>query len=642
MSRFEEVGEQTDLKKGIDYYRDALTICGPGALISIGHGLFRSFSSTSSVAELDEGIGYYREVVSILPDGHRHQLHKFEFLGQRRDLEEALDLARRNLASRRPGDASRPSAFALSASILIQRFHYFMISIVDDLSQALDFRQETLELCPAGHLKCSSYTFDLASAMLTVYTWLFRDPEHLEAAILNHTLALSLRPQGHSDQAVSLQGLAAAYSARFKHFGRIDDLEAANSPLREAPSLCRAARHFTRLNDLALDLTTRFDQTGEIADIEETIALFTEAKGSIPPTVSAQSRLDLHLAIVCLRQHDVQPNSGTLATGFRFFEAGFYHPSTKPWTAPTRWWNGPRLHVAYSRALEMMDQTVAMTPTADMQHQAFAAAPDGLRAIAMEAAAVAIADGQLESAVELLEQGRAILWTRMRGYRPSLDRLHDTDDAPAMRFEKVSKQLEVLAVSPSEAPGDNTERWLDFDAKMKTMRVLQEEREEMPVPFKALPEAARGGPIIMVNEEGSPTFVPLPGLTLEGLRELNEQFLIRQRLPTARRGTTVAEHCAGAAGSTAAGDEGTPDEAIHLAAAMQFAGFRSVVGTLREMADQDGPFVAREFYGHVFREGSTSADFTDAAVALHGAVRALRKKDPQSVSRWIDEDFVSV
>jgi hypothetical protein len=93
---------------------------------------------------------------------------------------------------------------------------------------------------------------------------------------------------------------------------------------------------------------------------------------------------------------------------------------------------------------------------------------------------------------------------------------------------------------------------------------------------------------------------------------------------------------------SSAADEGTPDEAIHVAAAMQLAGFRSVVGTLWEMVDQDGPFVAREFYGHVFREGSTSADFTDAAVALHGAVRALRKKDPQSVSRWIDEDLVSI
>ncbi|KAJ7880289.1 hypothetical protein B0H14DRAFT_3434546 [Mycena olivaceomarginata] len=345
--------------------------------------------------------------------------------------------------------------------------------------RALDFRQEALELRPASHLK-----------------------QHLEAAILNHTLALSLRPEGHSDRAVSLQGLAAAYSTRFKHFWKL-----------------RIAR-FVKRHPSA---------ERPIADIEETIALFTKAKGSIPPTVPAQSRLDLHLAIVYLKQHDVQPNSGTLATGFRFFEAGFYYPSTKPWTV-AHTWNGPRL-------------------------RAFAAAPDGLRTIAMEAAAVAIADGQFELAVELLEQGRAILWTRMRRYRPSRDRLHDTDDALAMRFEKVSKQLEVLAVSPSEAPGDNTERRLDFDAKMKTMRVLQEEREEMA----QIPRA-------------------------------DFAFL--------------------AASSTAAGDEGTPDEAIHLAAAMQFAGFRSVVGTLWEMADQDGPFVAREFYGHVFREGSTSADFT--------------------------------
>ncbi|KAF7356825.1 hypothetical protein MVEN_01018000 [Mycena venus] len=59
--------------------------------------------------------------------------------------------------------------------------------------------------------------------------------------------------------------------------------------------------------------------------------------------------------------------------------------------------------------------------------------------------------------------------------------------------------------------------------------------------------------------------------------------------------------------STATGDAGTSDEAIHLAA-MQFAGFRSVVGTLWEMADQDGPFVAREFYSHLFRDGTEKAD----------------------------------
>lgn len=42
------------------------------------------------------------------------------------------------------------------------------------------------------------------------------------------------------------------------------------------------------------------------------------------------------------------------------------------------------------------------------------------------------------------------------------------------------------------------------------------------------------------------------------------------------------------------------DEVIHLAAAMQFCGFRSVVGTMWEMADRDGPDLVKDFYSYVF------------------------------------------
>jgi CHAT domain-containing protein len=49
--------------------------------------------------------------------------------------------------------------------------------------------------------------------------------------------------------------------------------------------------------------------------------------------------------------------------------------------------------------------------------------------------------------------------------------------------------------------------------------------------------------------------------------------------------------------NSARGDpHGTHDEGLHLAAAMQYRGFRSVVGTLWPMADDDGPDVARDFY----------------------------------------------
>ena len=72
-----------------------------------------------------------------------------------------------------------------------------------------------------------------------------------------------------------------------------------------------------------------------------------------------------------------------------------------------------------------------------------------------------------------------------------------------------------------------------------------------------------------------------------------------------------------------------PDEAIHFAAALQFCGFRSVVGTLWAMTDVDGPDVAEDFYAYMFREGSVSA------MALNHATREMRKRRIP-MDRWIN------
>jgi CHAT domain-containing protein len=47
-------------------------------------------------------------------------------------------------------------------------------------------------------------------------------------------------------------------------------------------------------------------------------------------------------------------------------------------------------------------------------------------------------------------------------------------------------------------------------------------------------------------------------------------------------------------------DESIADEGLHLAVAMQYCGFRSVVGTMWAVADTDGQFLAENFYKQVF------------------------------------------
>lgn len=87
--------------------------------------------------------------------------------------------------------------------------------------------------------------------------------------------------------------------------------------------------------------------------------------------------------------------------------------------------------------------------------------------------------------------------------------------------------------------------------------------------------------------------------------------------------------------NTATGDfDKTPDEFIHLAAAMQFCGFRSVISTLWPMRDEDGPTATERFYAHMFRqEGVTK--FTDSAEALHEAAALLRERGVP-IDCWIN------
>ena len=107
--------------------------------------------------------------------------------------------------------------------------------------------------------------------------------------------------------------------------------------------------------------------------------------------------------------------------------------------------------------------------------------------------------------------------------------------------------------------------------------------------------------------------------------------VVRSQLPHAEFAFLAACHTAELT------DESPADEVLHLAAAMQFCGFRSVVGTMWAMADADGPALAGDFYKSVFsgrREGVHHYERT--AEALRDAVVKLRTKRGVTLERWVN------
>ncbi|KAJ7167386.1 CHAT domain-containing protein [Mycena crocata] len=91
---------------------------------------------------------------------------------------------------------------------------------------------------------------------------------------------------------------------------------------------------------------------------------------------------------------------------------------------------------------------------------------------------------------------------------------------------------------------------------------------------------------------------------------------------------------------TAKGDQNMPDEAMHLAATLLFAGFRGVIATMWTMMDADGPKIADVFYQQLFKDCNLAAnppvvpDVTKAAEALHFAVCKLRDEGVE-FKQWV-------
>ncbi|KAG2342356.1 hypothetical protein BDR05DRAFT_990471 [Suillus weaverae] len=79
---------------------------------------------------------------------------------------------------------------------------------------------------------------------------------------------------------------------------------------------------------------------------------------------------------------------------------------------------------------------------------------------------------------------------------------------------------------------------------------------------------------------------------------------------------------------TAVVDEKTPDEGIHLAAGLQFSGFKSVIATLWEVDDAVAKHVVKAFYENMFDDGVGVMDCTKAAWALNRATHAVKTEVP--------------
>ncbi|KAG1883936.1 hypothetical protein F4604DRAFT_1919732 [Suillus subluteus] len=158
--------------------------------------------------------------------------------------------------------------------------------------------------------------------------------------------------------------------------------------------------------------------------------------------------------------------------------------------------------------MQILDAYMSMTASVSSRHNIM---KDFSNTLAVDAASCALRSGDMCHAVELLEQGRTIIWTQMTRLRTPLDSLQTRGDHTATLMKEFGDLSSLLDKSPANYLEATTrinveaeETWYrrlvkDWNGVVEEIRKIEGfSRFLLPPLFSDLQDAAHDGPIILL------------------------------------------------------------------------------------------------------------------------------------------------
>ncbi|KAH9047494.1 CHAT domain-containing protein [Lactarius deliciosus] len=349
--------------------------------------------------------------------------------------------------------------------------------------------------------------------------------QHLEELLSN-------TPPGTPHHTGFLRDLEERYKSKYYHTNDISDIEQSIKYSR----LSLDATHFhdqwraIPLASLRSVLLLAFEKTSKIKYLDESITVGYD-------TLELKSARGLHFRAIQTLVSSLLTRGGLLRSREDGLEAirlmsmavdDQYVGETDrfqlscEWAILARFIGHPTTLTAYKTAMSLVQRSLSFAPTVSIQHTHLVAMGKNCQTMPLEYASFQIKLGQFEEAVEILEQGRALLWSEMRGLRTPMVRLIDEDPPLAKKFAEINQELEALttSITPSGRPemedgvAEGSDGTDPFGRLVVMRHKLVEERDRlisqirgrpglerfmMTPSFSALRSAASRGPVIVIN-----------------------------------------------------------------------------------------------------------------------------------------------
>ncbi|KAI9567903.1 CHAT domain-containing protein [Boletus coccyginus] len=563
---------------------------------------------------------------------------EFKQGGEGSCIEEAIDLDREALQLCPPGHPRRLVSLTYLACHLLDR--YDQLGATSDFEEAITLDQEALHLCPQGHPERSMSLNGLANGLLTQYKQFGRTEDLDQAIVLNQEAldlfvlsaryrqivgmdgldeaialgreALDLRPQGHPNRSTSLNNLAVRLFIRYNRLGGMEDLDEAIFLGREALDLCPQG-HPDRslyLANLAVGLYTRYNQLRSMEDLDEAIVLSRDALNLRPQGHPLLSMSLINLAVHLSTRYELLGGKEDLDEAIVLDrEALNLCPQGHPDRSTSlnnlavqlfTWYN----QLGWTEDLEERTKRVDVTrELADflrkLWDQIVSPIVDFLRTTHPSQSRIWWCPTAEFSVLPFHAAGpfrkgqRNLPDIYVSSYTPTLSALIRARHRDPSSY--VTQQKRFIAIGQAKATGES--ELVSVGAELHNIELGKNDWVHL---------ACHG--------------LPNPKKPFESAFALRDGHLTIERIIRCDLKNLEFAHLS--ACHTTVGDEESPDEAIHLASAMQFAGFRSVIGTMWAVDDGETNKITSRFYRYMVDE-SDRLDHARTAFALNKTMKSV-------------------
>ncbi|MFF3957023.1 CHAT domain-containing protein [Streptomyces sp. NPDC001890] len=615
-----ETGNPVDATEAVQLSTQALRgatsselrrVCGSGLVVALA----TRFELTGDVADVDRAVRHARTVVAASPDTDPANtqdrtnlgnalLTQFEATRRPGLLREAVAAMTAAVKTAGPEHVNRPLALSGLSRVLHAR--YLLSGDVQDLDDAVSAIENALRV-ERERSRPRPQSFNTHGIVLRALADATGERVHLDAAVDAHRAALRLTTPEHPQRAMYASNLGNVLL--YRHEGGPDPLpvsfgtihlgsgrrprlpreieEGLSSLVRESAGddsadLAEAARahrlavratgqHRPQragyLNNWGNSAHARFRATRQRADGEEAVALFRQAREATPPYDPVHTLATLNLAAALLDLGDEHTEEAlTLwceVAGERSAPQSSRIEAAASWGRVAAGHGQWRTALdGYAAAIELLPSLASPGVDREVREQRLAR----WSGLAAEAASCAIAAGDTGRALELLEQGRGVLWSQLLDTRGDMDLLRATAPDIADRLAEVEAALDTSRGPQDvhEPEADGEARWWARAANQRLVWAAEQEdllaraRElpgladfRRPATAARLRRAAADGPVVLVVVSrwgadalvvgrAATTVVPLPDLDLVGTVERVVRYVMAlERYESGRRNATA-------------------------------------------------------------------------------------------------------